>query len=95
MASAKMSRTRSRRSRQLTGIKKTRRNKASLRRVRQTIPPELRAPMSSEIEVQLEELVVKFGEKEVLEGLDPLVTQCKWNDSKCVANAIRRIAREK
>jgi hypothetical protein len=43
----------------------------------------------------LEGLVAKFGEKQVLEALDRLVTKCKWNDWQCVADAIRRIAREK
>ena len=51
--------------------------------------------MTREIEQQLEELVGKFGEKQVLAALDPLVTNCKWNDWQCVANAISRIARRK
>jgi len=50
--------------------------------------------MTAEIERQLRELVVQFGEQEVLEALAPLVTKCKWNDWQCVANAIRRIARK-
>jgi len=50
--------------------------------------------MTREIELQLEQLVAKFGEKEVLEALNPLVMRCKWNDWQCVANAIRRIARK-
>jgi hypothetical protein len=58
------------------------------------MPPELRAPMTRQIEQQLEQLVAKFGERQVLEALDPLVTKCKWNDWQCVANAIRRIARK-
>ena len=62
---------------------------------RQNCLPELRAPMTREIELQLEQLVAKFGEKEVLEALDPLVTKCKWNDWQCVANAIQRIARKR
>ena len=44
-------------------------------------------------ERQLEQLVVQFGEKKLLEALNPLVTKCKWNDWQCVANAIRRLAR--
>jgi hypothetical protein len=51
--------------------------------------------MTGEIERQLQELVAQFGEKQVLEALDALVTNCKWNDWQCVANAIQRIAREK
>jgi hypothetical protein len=50
--------------------------------------------MTRQIEQQLEQLVAKFGERQVLEALDPLVTKCKWNDWQCVTNAIRRIARK-
>ena len=59
------------------------------------IAPELRAPITGEIERQLKQLVAEFGEKKVLEALDPLIMKCKWNDWQCVANAIRRIARRK
>jgi hypothetical protein len=59
------------------------------------IPRELRAQITSEIEEDLKNLVAKFGKKKVLEALDPLVTKCKWNDWQCVANAVRRIARQK
>jgi hypothetical protein len=59
------------------------------------IGPELRAPITAEIEDDLTNLVAKFGEKKVLEALDPLITKCKWNDWQCVANAVRRIARQK
>ena len=51
--------------------------------------------MTREIELQLEQLVAEFGGKEVMAALDPLVTECKWNDWQCVANAIERIARRK
>ena len=51
--------------------------------------------MTSGLGDQLEELVAKFGEKNVREALDPLITKCKWNDWQCVANAVRRIARQK
>jgi hypothetical protein len=64
------------------------------RRTKQDIPPELRAPISSEVERQLQQLVAQFGEKQVLEALGPLITKCKWNDWQCVANAIRRLARK-
>jgi hypothetical protein len=59
------------------------------------IAPGLRAPISAEIEDDLTNLVARFGEKKVLEALDPLITKCKWNDWQCVANAIRRIAARK
>jgi hypothetical protein len=86
MAKAKLARSRSRR-RQV-------RAPNSRRRAKQNIPPELRAPITAEIEADLQNLVARFGEKKVLEALDPLVTKCKWNDWQCVANAIRRIARK-
>ena len=88
MANAKMLRTRSRRPRQL-------KRSQIRRRSRQNIPTDLRAPITAEIEDDLTNLVAKFGEKKVLEALDPLITKCKWNDWQCVANAVRRIARQK
>ena len=51
--------------------------------------------MTADVERQIKDLVAKFGEKKVREALEPLVTKCKWNDWQCVANAIRRIARQK
>ena len=63
MANTKLVRTRSRRSRILTGSKG--------RRLKTELPPELRAPMTREIEQQLEELVAQLGEKKVLEALTP------------------------
>jgi hypothetical protein len=59
------------------------------------ITPDLQAPITSEIERELKQLVAQFGEKKVLEALEPLVTKCKWNDWQCVANAIRRVAHQK
>ena len=56
---------------------------------------ELHAPITADVERQLKQLVATFGEKNVREALDPLITRCKWNDWQCVANAIRRIARQK
>ena len=44
------------------------------------VPPELKAPITVDIERQLEALVDKFGEEKVRGALDPLVTKCKWND---------------
>jgi hypothetical protein len=79
-----------------TRLRKPGRVKVSRRRTRARkldIPPELRAPITAEIEDDLKNLVAQYGEKKVLEALDPLVTKCKWNDWQCVANAIRRIAR--
>jgi hypothetical protein len=85
----KVVRTRSRVSRH---VKITRRRR---RTTQLDTPPELQAPLTGEIERQLQELVAQFGEKRVLEALDPLVTKCKWNDWQSVANAICRIARQK
>jgi hypothetical protein len=68
-------------------------NKSRTRKL--DIAPELQAPITREIERQLQELVAQFGEKKVLEALEPLVTKCKWNDWQCIANAIPRMARHK
>jgi hypothetical protein len=84
-----MVRMRLRRPRQVRGSKTRSRTR------KLDIAPELRAPITGEIERQLKQLVAQFGAKEVLKALDPLVTKCKWSDWQCVANAIRRIARDK
>jgi hypothetical protein len=89
MTEAKVLRTRSRGRRQV----KVSKRRTRTRKVR--IPRQLHAPITADIEGDLKTLVARFGEKKVLEALDPLVTKCKWNDWQCVANAIRRIAREK
>jgi len=88
MAKAKVLRTRSR----AAGRIKV--SKRGTRRKQLDISPDLRAPITGDIERQLKQLVAKFGEKKVLAALGPLVTKCKWNDWQCVANAIRRIARK-
>ena len=41
--------------------------------------------MTGEIERQLKQLVAQFGEKKVLEALDPLLTKCKGT----IGNALR------
>jgi hypothetical protein len=93
---AKLPRSHLRRLRAAPGSKgRSRAKKISVRQVPKTFPLELRAPITAHVERQLKQLVAQFGEKQVLEALDPLVTKCKWNDWQCVANAIRRIAREK
>jgi hypothetical protein len=71
MAKARVLRARSRQPRQV------RRSKPRSHTKRSDIPPELRAPITGEIERQLQELVAQFGEKKVLEVLDPLVTKYK------------------
>ena len=79
-----------------TRLRRPRQVKVSKRRTRTRklgFAPELRAPITAEIEDDLTNLVARFGEKKVLEALDSLLTKCKWNDWQCVANAIRRIAR--
>jgi len=82
-------RTRARKSRQ------AKLSRSRSRRRKLDVPSELQAPVTAEIEEDLKNLVTKFGEKKVLETLDPLVTKCKWNDWQYVANAISRIARQK
>jgi len=55
-----------------TQLRKSRQVKVSKRRTRTRkpdIPPELQAPITGEIERQLKQLVVEFGEKKVLEAL--------------------------
>lgn len=52
------------------------------------------AQINGEIERQFKKLAAQFGEKKVLEALDPLVTRCKWNDWQCVANVVRRTSRK-
>ena len=96
MPRAKVSRNRSRTPSRVRGSKtKFRAGTARVRlaQKREKIPSELEAPITRKVERQLEQLIFKFGEKKVYDVLGPLVTQCKWNDWQCVANAIRRIAR--
>ena len=59
-----------------------------------TLPPELRAPMTTEIEKQLRALIRRHGAKKVLDALTPLLAKCKLNDLLCVANAVEQIARK-
>ena len=66
MANAKTTRSRLRRLRSLQHSKRrTLPKQASIRRSREIIPPELRAPMTREIERQLEQLVAQFGERTI------------------------------
>ena len=98
MARAKVTRNRSRTLSRVRGSKtkvRARTVRVRLAQKRAKIPSELEAPITREVERQLEQLIFKFGEKKVCDVLGPLVTQCKWNDWQCVANAIRRIARKK
>jgi hypothetical protein len=62
-------------------------------RVRSKLPPELQAPITTEIEQQLAVLIRQLGVDKVREALAPPVTGCKWNDWLCVSNAIDRLAR--
>lgn len=54
----------------------------------------LEAPMTGDIEHQLERLIRKVGYRRVRDALASLVTKCKWNDWLCVANAVDRLARK-
>jgi hypothetical protein len=58
------------------------------------LPPELQAPITTKIEQQLTELIRQFGAENVRNALTPLVTNCKFNDWLCLANAIDRLARK-
>ncbi|PYX98987.1 MAG: hypothetical protein DMG62_22370 [Acidobacteria bacterium] len=95
MANPRTVRNRSRGPRIVTGSKRTRTKKINVRRASERFPLDFQAAITADVERQLKQLVAKFGEKKVREALDPLITKCKWNDWQCVANAIRRIAREK
>jgi hypothetical protein len=81
MANTKLSRTRLRGSRTVSGSKEKRRTKkGSVQHVPKRFSPELRAPITADVERQLKQLVARLGEKQVLEALDPFVTKCKWKD---------------
>jgi hypothetical protein len=96
MAKPKIVRSRLRRSRSIrVSTRPIRTKPVNIRRRPEGFPPELHALVTRDIEDQLKELVARFGEEKVLEVLGPLITKCKWNDWQCVANAIRRIARQK
>ena len=55
---------------------------------------EFAAPMTTEIEQQLEQLIAKFGYEKVCDALAPLVEKCAFKDWLCVANAVDRLARK-
>src|SRR5438477_5319176 len=67
-----------------TGAKKT----------KSILPPEMRAPMTTEVEQQLRALIRRHGAKKVHDALVPLIAKCKLNDWLCVANAVEQIARK-
>ena len=54
----------------------------------------LRAPITGEIERQLEQLVTRFGHRKVRDALTPLINKCAFQDWQCVANAVDRLARK-
>ena len=59
-----------------------------------SVPSDLAAPMTTEIERQLEQLIAKFGYEKVRDALGPLVAKCAFKDWLCVANAVDRLARK-
>ena len=59
-----------------------------------TVPPGLRAPMTTEVEKQLRALIRRHGAKKVLDALTPLLAKCKLDDWLCVANAVEQIVRK-
>jgi hypothetical protein len=64
------------------------------RKPKSTVPPGLRAPMTTEVEKQLRALIRRHGAKKVLDALTPLLAKCKLDDWLCVANAVEQIARK-
>ena len=52
------------------------------------------APITGEIERQLEQLVTRFGHRKVRDALTPLINKCAFQDWQCVANAVDRLGRK-
>ena len=67
---------------------------AAQHRKRRAVPSEFAAPMTTEVERQLEQLIAKFGYEKVCDALAPLVEKCAFKDWLCVANAVDRLARK-
>ena len=59
-----------------------------------TVPAELRAQVTTEVERQLRALIRRHGAKKVHDVLVPLLAKYKLNDWLCVANAVERLARK-
>ena len=74
--------------------KRSKRQQVTGRKPRSTIPRELRAPMTTEVEEQLRALTRRHGAKKVHEALEPLLAKCKLNDWLCVVSAVERLARK-
>ena len=64
------------------------------RKPKSTVPPEMRAPMTTDVEQQLRALIRRHGAKKIHDALVPLLAKCKLNDWLCVANAVERLARK-
>src|SRR5205085_3264580 len=54
----------------------------------------LEAPITGEIERQLQVLMRRFGHRKVRDALTPLLDKCRIDDWLCVANAVDRLARK-
>jgi DUF1680 family protein len=67
---------------------------AAQHRKSRSVSAEFAAPMTTEIERQLEQLIAKFGYEKVCDALAPLVEKCAFKDWLCVANAVDRLARK-
>jgi hypothetical protein len=67
---------------------------AAQHRKGRSVPSDLAAPMTGEIERQLRELIGKFGYEKVRDALAPLMAKCAFQDWLCVANAVDRLARK-
>ena len=65
-----------------------------LTKPKSTLPPELRATMTTDVEQQLRALIRRHGAKKVHDALVPLLAKCKLNDWLCVANAVEQITRK-
>jgi hypothetical protein len=65
---------------------------AAQHRKGRSVSSDLAAPMTGEIERQLEQLIARFGYEKVRDALAPLMAKCSFRDWLCVANAVDRLA---
>ena len=69
-------------------------NAAVKHRKGEWISPDLAAPITSDIERQLELLIRQNGYETVRDALAPLISKCAFKDWRCVGNAVERLARK-
>ena len=67
---------------------------AAQHRKGRSVSSDFAAPMTTEVERQLKQLIAKFGHEKVRDALAPLMAKCAFQDWLCVANAVDRLARK-